>query len=73
MPADSGAFTHHCSPQSLLSCASTLYGAAPRAWIVMVGGADFDLGAPLTAQVESAIPRAAALIMELLAPAPVAI
>ena len=36
--------------------AAELYGAAPAAWIVSVGAANFELGEPMSAAVEAALP-----------------
>ena len=39
-PAKSS-FTHHASPDAVVAAALSLYGHAPEAWLISVGGADF--------------------------------
>ena len=48
--------THHVAPEALLALAAELYGASPDAWVVSVGLAATDAGAPLSADVEAALP-----------------
>ena len=53
-PAEAG-FTHHATPEALLAGALVLYGRAPEAEIVTVGGADFSLSADLSPAVAAAL------------------
>lgn len=48
--------THFLTPGALLQLAKTLYGSAPRAWLVTVSAAQFEFGAPLSPEVERALP-----------------
>jgi hydrogenase maturation protease len=43
---------HDLAPSGLLSLARELYGAAPQAWLLAVGGGQFDLGEGLTIATE---------------------
>lgn len=52
--AESG-FTHHATPEALLSGAIALYGRAPEAEIVTVCGADFSVSETLSAAVAAAL------------------
>jgi len=36
------AFTHHATPEGVLATALALYGHAPEAWLISVGGCDFS-------------------------------
>lgn len=61
-PLDSGGetrHTHFMTPGALLLLAKTLYGRAPRAWLATVSAVQFDLGAPLSPEVERALPEIA--------------
>jgi hydrogenase maturation protease len=59
--------THHTSPESLLWLARELYGKRPpRAYLVTVGGASFDLSEELSDPVSHAIPLASDHIKALL-------
>jgi hydrogenase maturation protease len=49
---------HHAGPAGLLRLACTVYGAAPRAWMVGMGGATFELGEGLSPDAERAVERA---------------
>jgi hydrogenase maturation protease len=49
--------THFMTPGALLLMAKTLYGRAPHAWLVTISAAQFDLGAPLSPDVEAALPE----------------
>jgi hydrogenase maturation protease len=51
------AFTHHLTPESLLAGAITLYGRAPSAEIITVGGADFSISEELSAEVSAALEK----------------
>lgn len=59
--------SHHVTPAHLLGLSEELYGHAPRAHLVSVGGHCFDLGAGLTQVVEAALPRVVAVVADLLA------
>jgi hydrogenase maturation protease len=49
-------FTHHLSPQGVLSLAAQLYHASPHAFSVTVTGQSFDHGESLSPAVEAALP-----------------
>ena len=49
---------HHAGPGGLLRLARTVYGAEPRAWMIGMGGAAFDLSEGLSAGAEKAVERA---------------
>jgi hydrogenase maturation protease len=51
----SGALEHHASPSSLLRLAREVYGRAPKAWLIGMGGSDFEVGERLSAAAEAAI------------------
>lgn len=53
----SGAFTHHCTPETLLSYSQRLYGAHPRAVLCTVAGAAFGIGEEMSEAVLAALPR----------------
>lgn len=56
VPASAHApLTHYATPESLLVGAMVLYGRAPAAEILTVGGNDFTVGAPLSGPVERAL------------------
>jgi hydrogenase maturation protease len=52
---DARAFTHHCTPESLLSGAQALYGRCPEADLITVSGANFDLSDTLSPAVQKAL------------------
>jgi hydrogenase maturation protease len=54
---DARAFTHHCTPESLLAGALALYGRAPDAVLLTVTGADFSLSESLSPPVQAALDR----------------
>ena len=60
-PAD-GALDHHATPAGLLRLAETVYRAAPKAWLVGMGGEAFDLREGLSAAAERAVERAVAFV-----------
>ena len=49
--------THFLTPGALLQLTRTLYGRAPQAWLVTVSAAQFEFGAPLSPEVEAALPE----------------
>lgn len=57
--------THSLSPQAVLLYAERLFGHAPRAAVVTVGGAAFDHGDELSPEASRAVPRAARRIRSL--------
>jgi hydrogenase maturation protease len=60
--------THQTSPASLLALAEELYGKVPaRAYLLTIGGASFEMGEGLSADVRRAVPRATERIRTLLA------
>ena len=52
-----GSLGHHCDPPRLLATAEKLYGRAPEAWAIFVGGASWDLAESLSPAVERLVPR----------------
>jgi hydrogenase maturation protease len=52
-----GPWTHDASPEGLLSAALELYGHAPPATLIGVGGADFGFGENLSPVVEALVPQ----------------
>ena len=48
-------FTHHLTPESLLAGARALYGRAPEAWLISIGGADFSCTMELSETVSQRI------------------
>lgn len=59
----STAFTHHCTPESLLAMARDLYGHAPAATLYTITAESFAFGAPLTPAVQSALDRLLARLL----------
>ena len=53
--AAGAAFTHYATPEALLAGALALYGRAPEAEIITVGGACFSLSDRLSGAVEAAL------------------
>jgi hydrogenase maturation protease len=53
-----GPFEHFSGPAGLLRLAREAYGAAPEAWLVCIGGRDFGLGEPLSADARRGVRRA---------------
>ena len=50
LPLDAATvMTHSCSPGYLMALAREVYGRAPHALMVGIGGQSFELGAPLSA------------------------
>ncbi|MDR3493141.1 MAG: hydrogenase maturation protease [Ancalomicrobiaceae bacterium] len=64
--SDASGLTHHCSPETLLLLADRLYGARPRAYLVTLGAASFELGDELSSAVAAAVPVAAAAVRQLI-------
>jgi len=63
MPVDGeSAATHYCSPGSLLRLAQEVYGKAPEAILIGIGGESFDLGAPLSEAAQQGMEKALAQI-----------
>jgi hydrogenase maturation protease len=57
-------FTHHLTPQSLISMCETLYGKKPDAALLSVLGHRFLFSRELSAETASLVPRATELIWE---------
>jgi hydrogenase maturation protease len=60
-PAD-GTLDHHATPGGLLRLVRTVYGAAPKSWLIGMGGEDFDLREGLSPAAERAVERAVAFV-----------
>jgi hydrogenase maturation protease len=54
--------THHMPPSALLATASELFGQAPPAVAILIGGESFDPGMSLTPPVKGAVGQALKLI-----------
>lgn len=63
---DTGAWSHHVAPGTLLGLARELYGHAPRLVIVGVGVASLDVGEGLTPALRSAVPGVARAVADLI-------
>jgi hydrogenase maturation protease len=61
-----GAFTHHCTPASLLALSHWLYGTCPDAVLLSVVGDTFDDGEHLSPAVQAAIPTVLNTIKQLI-------
>jgi len=57
-PGAAAPLEHHASPAGLLRLAREAYGAEPRAWMIGVGGAGFEMGGRLSPAAERAVARA---------------
>ena len=55
-------FAHSMKPSALLATASELFGQAPPAKCIVVGGSSFDAGMHLSPSVERAVPAAIAAV-----------
>jgi hydrogenase maturation protease len=58
---------HFGDPRSLLALAQLLYGAHPRAWLITVPGANFDLGESLSPQTQRGMDQALSYLRSLTA------
>jgi hydrogenase maturation protease len=47
-----GMSPHYADPRAMLALAQALYGRAPRAWLIAIPGANFELGEKLSPQTE---------------------
>ncbi len=54
LDATASSMTHHLTPGQLLAMSWILYGTAPTAWMITIGGADFALGEGLSPAVQRA-------------------
>lgn len=57
---------HIGDPSALLGLALALYGRAPRAWLITLPAAQFELGAPLSPLTRRALPVARRRIRQLI-------
>jgi hydrogenase maturation protease len=57
-------FTHHLTPQSLLSMCETIYGKRPEAALLSVLGRHFRFSRQLSEETAQLVPQAVALIWE---------
>ena len=55
--ARGGPLGHHTHPREILDLAAAVFHAEPPTWLVTVGARAFDLGAPLSPEVERAATR----------------
>lgn len=58
-------FSHHVPPAALVALAEAVYGQAPPVFLVGVGAAGFDAGAPLSGAVAAAVAGAVEVVTEL--------
>ena len=63
-PNPSEAFTHYFTPMNLLSYASAVYGARPKALLISVAGGSFDCGEELSPSVATVVPEIVACVRE---------
>jgi Ni,Fe-hydrogenase maturation factor len=56
-------FTHHLTPQSLLSMCQTLYGKTPQAVLLSVRGYQFEFERQLSPETTALVPEALELIL----------
>ncbi len=54
-PEIPGAIAHHLSPAQVLGIAGALYGHAPRATLICIGGSQFELGEEFSPPVAAAV------------------
>jgi hydrogenase maturation protease len=54
---------HHASPGGLLRLARTVYGAEPEAWLIEMGGEDFELSDQISPAADRAVARAIREVM----------
>ncbi len=69
-PIDTGGetrHTHFMTPGALLALTKALNGRAPHAWLITISAAQFDLGAPLSPEVERALPEVVERVCALVA------
>jgi hydrogenase maturation protease len=57
-------FTHHLTPQSLLSICQALYGKTPQAALLSVRGYQFEFERQLSPETAALVPEALELILE---------
>jgi hydrogenase maturation protease len=63
---DSGAFTHHFSPATLLGAVKGFYGTCPEAILLSIAGSDFDYGETLSPCVRLAVPLVLLAVEEII-------
>jgi Ni,Fe-hydrogenase maturation factor len=63
-----GPLGHHAAPGELLALTAAVFGRAPPAWLVQIGARSFDLGQPLSPEVERAVARIEARLRRLFSP-----
>lgn len=54
---DGGAFTHHVTPETLLSAAHDLYGCTPDTELITISGVSFGNADHLSAELERMVPE----------------
>jgi hydrogenase maturation protease len=62
-PSATGPLEHSASPAGLLRLTRRTYGAEPIAWLIGMGGAEFEMSDGLSAAAERAVDRAIAEII----------
>ncbi len=58
--------SHHLRPEQLLVLIRSLYGMAPDAYVLTVGGREFDFGSGLSLEVAQALPIVTEMCLSLL-------
>ncbi len=61
------AMTHAMSPEAVVTLAAELYGRTPRAWLLAIRGARFEMGEGLSPEAEANLGKAVAFLREFLA------
>jgi len=60
------AFTHHASLEAILAAALALYGHAPEAWLISVGGSDFSYSTEPSPALVQMVDSLAAAVLRLM-------
>jgi len=63
-PRANSPFSHHYTPQTVLTESGKLYGRTPQGWLCTVGGQHFELGEELSPPVKATVTQAVQLILK---------
>jgi len=66
LPSSSSSFSHHLTPELLLSHAQRLFGRAPKAFLISVNGSKFDYQDTVSPAVREAAGKAVEQVLRLL-------
>ena len=58
-----GVLEHHGSPEGIMRLAQEAFGAAPQAWLIGLGGRNFDFGDGLSRAARSAVWKAVSKVL----------